>query len=278
MKDLRKDSVLICPKNDEESLMILKVAEKFGLKTVVSDQPHGAKLAREKDLVARVQETNSNADTLVIIELPGPEKEQELRDLGYEVVIIDHHTYDDLDRMKDRSSLEQFLEIYDIDDTLLKAFGFDPKMVEAVAAIDRGFLWELDRLDWSEADKARARKFYRSLTMELGPERRAKEEEAARGAWENREQKDGYLVIRAEQEDVSIRDALSFIVAEKIGEPTPTIIKQGTRRIYVQETDRVEKLKEAFGGFTFGQNRCWGLLREDGSLPSVEDVLDVLRS
>lgn len=276
MKDLRKDSILICPRNDEESLMILKIAEKMGLSIVQSAQPHGAKLDREKDLVGRLQEVNPDARTLVIVELPGPAVEKELKGLGYDVIIIDHHTYDDLDRMKPKASLEQFLEIYGVDDMLLKALGFDPKMVQAVAAIDRGFLWELENLGWNEAMKAKARKFYRSLTMELGPERREKEEAAAREAWKSRKEQDGFIVITAPADDISVRDALSFIVADEIGKPTTLIIVQGTRRVYVQETDAVERLKSAFGGFTFGQNRCWGLLKDDGGLPSVDEIINVM--
>ena len=277
MKDLRKDSILVCPRNDEESLMILKIAEKLGLSVFESSQPHGARLEQETDFLAQLQEINPDARTLVIVEIPGPQIEEELRTLGYEVMIIDHHSYEDVDRMKKKSSIEQFLDLYGVDDVLLKALGFDPVMVEAVAAIDRGFLWELERLEWSEALKAKARKFYRSFTMELGPERREREEEAAKIAWESREERDGLLVVRSETDDVSVRDALSFIIADKIGKPTPLILVQGTRRIYVQESDRIEGLQKEFGGFTFGQNRCWGMLKDHGPLPDVDDVLRVLR-
>ena len=277
MQNLRRESILLCPRNDEESLMILKIADKLGLSVLESLQPHGARLEKEDDLVSRLQETNPDSMKLVIVEIPGPNMEKELEKLGYEIVVIDHHTYDDLDRMNQKSSIEQFLELYEVDDMLLKALGFDPQMVEAVGAIDRGFLWELETLGWNEALKAKGRKFYRSLTLELGPERRKKEEEAARAAWENREEKDGYLVVRSQGDDVSVRDALSFIVADEIGKPTSMIVTQGTRRVYVQETDETDKLKKVFGGFTFGRNRCWGILKDDGDLPSVEEVLKVLK-
>lgn len=256
--------------------MILKIAEAIGLSIVESSQPHGAKLDREKELLARIQETNSDAKILVIVELPGLKAEQELKDLGYDIRIIDHHTYDDLDRMKPESSLEQFLNTYQIDETILRALGFDPEMVTAVAAIDRGFLWELDKLGWSESKKSKARKFYRSLTLELGSDRRMREETAAKEAWEKREERDGFIIVKSEPENISVRDALSFIVADEIGKPTQMVITQGSRRIYVQETDHVEKLKAAFGGFTFGGNRCWGILKEDGTIPSVEEVINVM--
>ncbi len=276
MKDLRKTSVLICPRNDEESLMILKIAAALGVAVVESAQPHGAKLGREADLLARIQDAHADAETLVIVELPGEEVEQELESMGYTIVIIDHHAYEGLDRMKPQSSLEQFLAVYEVDDGLLAALGFEVDMVEAVGAIDRGFLWELDALGWNEAKKAKARKFYRSLTMELGGERRLREEEYAREVWQTREERNGFLIIRSPYDDVSVRDAVSFIIAEQIGKPTPLILTQGERRIYVQEVDDTSALYEKFGGFTFGGGRCWGILKEGGGLPSVEEVLEVL--
>lgn len=278
MNDLRTESILLCPRNDEESLQIIEIAEKLGVKVLISEQPHGAKLSREKDLVVRMQELHPDAKGIVIVEIPGEKDEQELRDLGYEVMIIDHHTYDELDRMNAKSSIEQFLDLYEIDELLLRALGFDPVMIEAVGAIDRGFVWELEKLGWSESQKAKARKYYRELTMQLGSPRREREEEAAHIAWKGRREEGGVLIVESDADDVSIRDAISFIIADEIGQPTTTIIRQGTRRIYVQETDETPRLKAAFGGFTFGQNRCWGVLREDGTLPSVDEVKKILTS
>jgi hypothetical protein len=271
------DTILICPRNDEESLMILKIAEKLGLSVYISSQPHGAKLEKEKDLIGKLQDINPDAQKLVIVELPGLKAEQELKDLGYKIIIIDHHRYDDINRMMDTSSLEQFLAHFNVDDEGLVNLGFDAKMVQGVGAIDRGFLWELNKTNLSDDEKKRARSFYRELTMELGGERRAGEEEAARLAWEDRKEEHGIIIIESTEDRLSIRDALSFILADAYPEhPPQVVIKQGSRRLYVQETPHAKTLFETFGGFTFGRDACWGILKEDGSLPSMDEVLAIL--
>lgn len=271
-----QETALICPRNDEESLMILKLAEKLQLPTVISEQPHGAKLEREKDLPQRIEEVNDQAKELVIVEIPGPEIEQALRDRRYKVTLIDHHRYDHLDRMQVQSSLEQFIELFAITDDQLKEWGFDPRMVEAVGAIDRGFLWELSRAGFAGKERKEAIAFYKSLTHELGTERRQKEEEHAQSAWEKREERDGIIIVTSPEDRISIRDAVSFIMAEQFEEPRPVMIIQGVRRMYVQDSDKAKNLYDHFGGFTFGQDRCWGILREDGDLPKVDEVLRII--
>lgn len=271
-----EETVLICPRNDEESLMILKLAKKMQLPKIVSTQPHGARLEREKQLAGRIEETNDRAKYLVIVEIPGPEIEQALKDQGYKLTIIDHHRYDDLDRMQPKSSLEQFMELFGITNEQLAGWGFDPRMVEGVAAIDRGFLWELDRSGIVGDEKKQAIAFYKTLTKELGIERREKEEVEAARAWQNREEREGVLIIRSEEDLISIRDAVSFIIAEQFDAPRPVMIIQGKRRMYLQDSDRAKDLYDRFGGFTFGQDKCWGILKEDGDLPSVDEVLGVV--
>lgn len=269
--------LLICPRNDEESLMIARIAEKAKIPTLISSQPHGAKLAKESDLLGRIQDVNPEAGTLVIVEIPGVAVEDELKGLGYEIVIIDHHRYDDLNRMKPQSSLEQFLAYFEITDTELEKFGFDLVLVQGVAAMDRGFIWEL-RKTLPETEWKRAIDFYRALSKELNRSQREEEERVAEEVWNEREERDGIIIIRSEEDRISIRDALSYLIAETYNRPMPAIITQGTRRIYAQETDAALRLQETFGGFTFGGDRCWGVLKEDGEgVPSVEEVLGVIR-
>lgn len=268
-------TVLVCPKNDEESLLILKITEALDIPTVVSDQPHGAKLSREKKLLERIRKAQPDVERVVIVELPGLEQEKELREAGFEVVIIDHHRYDELDRMKKESSLEQFLELFEIDNEGLSELGFDPILVKAVAAMDRGFIWELREEGMKDKDFQRALKYYRELTLELGGERRVKEERVAQAAWDKREERDGLVIVRSEESEISIRDALSFLAAEEYGEPKTMVIVQGDRRLYVQESERAKELHDHFGGFTFGQDRCWGILAEDKSLPALDEVLSI---
>jgi len=271
-------TVLVCPRNDEEALMILKLAEKLQLAVVVSDQPHGAKLDREKDLLARIREASSSATRVVIVEIPGPEVEDDLRANGLTVEIIDHHRYDGIDRMQKESSLEQFIEMFAVTDDQLTEWGFSPVMVHSVGVIDRGFVWALKDAGYVGEGRKEALAFYRTLTEELGVERRDKEEAAARAAWEKREERDGFLIVRGEEDRISIRDALSFIIASEFDEPQPVMIIQGERRMYVQDTEKAKVLYDTFGGFTFGQDRCWGILKEEGALPTVDEVLQVVVS
>ncbi|MDP2631546.1 MAG: hypothetical protein Q8P30_02125 [Candidatus Uhrbacteria bacterium] len=275
MIDISK-TVLICPRNDEESLMILMIAEKLGLATVISGQPHGAKLDREKNLLARVMDENPEAQTLVIVELPGIGAEKELEEQGLNVIIIDHHRYDDLDRMRDKSSLEQFIDLFNVTDAMLSDFGFDSDMVRGVGVIDRGFLWELPKAGYNGEKRRKVIEYYRKLTLELGQDRRAREEEAAQVAWESREERDGVIIIHSDEDKSSIRDAISFIIAKEFEKPTPAIIIQGKRRMYVQDSDSAKDLHEKFGGFTFGHDRCWGILTDEEPLPNLDEVLEIV--
>ena len=273
----RIDTILLCPKNDEESLQIIKIAQALEIPTLVSDQPHGAKLDKEQNLVERLKGVSVDASRVVIVEIPGPEVEQQLRNAGYEVTIVDHHRYDDLDRTNDKSSLEQFLETFDINDGQLVDLGFDPTMIRGLAAMDRGFLWELKRIQPDKALCDKAIEYYRDLTLEMGPERRAREEEVARQAWDARREQDGLIIVESEVSDVSFRDALSYLVAKTYDEPRQVVIRQGSRRMYVQDTDSAGALHDRFGGFLFGGERCWGILVEGSrSLPSVDEVVQTV--
>jgi hypothetical protein len=269
--------ILICSRNDEEALTILQIAEKLKINILESAQPHGAQLGKEPNLLVRLQEDFPDARTLAIVEIPGPKMENELTELGYTVNIIDHHRYGELDRMKQESSLEQFLAYFEITDEDLTSAGFDPLMISAVGAIDRGFLWELDTLGITDAQKKEARAYYRGLTLELGAKMRLHQEGIAKEAWDRKTEQDGMLIIESADGETSIRDSLSYLIADTYGKPRTAVIKQGNRRIYVQESDFSQKLLDAFGGFTFGRDRCWGILKEDGSIPSIDEVIAVIR-
>lgn len=257
--------------------MILKIAEKVGLATVISKQPHGAKLHREKHLVQRLRKANPDAIKVLIVEIPGVEEERKLQEAGFEVVIIDHHRYGELDRMNDKSSLEQFLAHLEVNDQILKELGFNPRLVAGVAAMDRGFIWELQKSGFSEEEIEHVLAFYRELTLEVDGARRAKEEKAAEEAWKEHRIEGDVHIIESPDESISIRDALSYIVYREFGKPQTVLIKQGDRRIYVQYTDRAQELLDRFGGFTFGKDSCWGILSENGDLPAVEAVIETMK-
>jgi hypothetical protein len=276
MLDL-KTTVLLCPKNDEESVLILKIAKAAGIPTVISPQAHGSRLEFEKNLEERLKKANPEASTVVIVETPGPAREAELEKAGFEVIIIDHHRYEGLNRMKQESSLDQFLVTFDLNDAKLAELGFDPFLVKGVGMMDRGWVWELAREGIEKADRKRIMDYYLSFLDELGGERPESMAEA-RKVWETREERDGVIIVRTPTE-TRIREALSIILAENFDEAPVTLIVEGSQRISVQDTDKAPLLHETFGGYVFGKDRCWGYpSTPEKPGPTVDEIMKVLRS
>jgi len=266
-------SIIICPKNDVESLTIVALAEALHIPCIVSKQPHGATLDAEPDLIGRIRESNPVAHDIIIVEMPNVATEDKLRELGFDVHIVDHHRYESLDRMKKESSLEQIRMLFDMDDTTLRVAGFDPVLIRGVGLIDRGFVWELVKENVPEADRKRMIAYYREQNASLDPNRQ-QEEIAAKKAWKNRKAIEGVIVVTSDEFKLSIRDAISFLVAEEFEAPPVVIISQPGRIIYTQDTPTALALQQTFGGFTFGQNLCWGKpIDADGNLPSVDEVI-----
>ncbi|MFZ2681630.1 MAG: hypothetical protein WAZ14_00840 [Patescibacteria group bacterium] len=268
-------AILLCPKNDEESLQILKVAAAAGIPVVVSEQPHGARLHHEPNVIARLKQADPQATRVVIVEIPGVSVEDELRSIGYEVVIIDHHRYPDLDRMQHLSSLEQFLEVFALSDTKLTELGFDPVLVRGVGMIDRGFVWELSKEGLSKVDQKRIRDHYVELMHELGAPSEGAVAEAKR-AWDERQQVGELLVVQSKRADLHIREALSFVLADLYESPPQVLILEGSGRVSLQDSWLAPRFYAKFGGFTFGQDLCWGFAPEPGSpAPSLEAMLQL---
>lgn len=268
--------VLLCPKNDEESVLILKIAKAAGIPTVVSPQAHGSKLELEEKLEERLKAANPEASTVVIVETPGPEREAELEKAGYKIVIIDHHRYEGLNRMKQESSLDQFLQVFELNDEKLAALGFDPFLVKGVGMMDRGWVWELAREGIEKSDRKRIMEYYQSLLEDMGG-LRAGDVEAARAAWDNREVRNDVIIVRSSNPDVHIRQALSSILAENFDLPPVSLVVEGNGRTAVQDTPMATKLHEKFGGYVFGKDLCWGFApTAERTAPSVESILKVL--
>lgn len=269
--------VLLCPRNDEESVLILKIAKAAGIPTVVSPQSHGSRLNREENLEARLKQANPEAKIVVIVEIPGPEEEKGLEAEGWEVVIIDHHRYEGLDRMKKESSLEQFLTIFGMNDEELERLGFDPFLVKGVGMMDRGWVWELKNEGLSREEAKRVREYYLEQLNDLGGLRKEAMDEAKR-AWDAREVQDGVYIVRSESNEFRIREPISILLADLFDEPPTTIIIEGNQRISVQDTDHAVALHEKLGGYVFGKDRCWGFPpTADNSGPTVEQILAVLK-
>lgn len=271
------DHILICPANDPESILILKIAKALSIPFLRSAQRHGGTLDQEIDLIARLYDINRAAKTVVIVELPSISMEQSLEEAGFDLVIIDHHRYEYINRMKDQSSIEQFVSYFQISDEELNSVDISPILVRGVGAIDRGFLWELSEEGFTESEKNDIVLAYKEMQRGLDPDRRKREERLALELWRNREERDGRLIFVSDESRVSVRDAISYFVFDAYPvDPPETILVQGNRRIYVQETARAQKLFDRFGGFTFGKERCWGYVSETGNTPTLDEVLDVI--
>jgi hypothetical protein len=268
-----ESDLLLCPKNDPESLTILRLAKAMDLASIESAQPHGATLSEEVNLEARIAEHEPKR--IVIVEIPGPSEERELRDLGYEVIIIDHHQYGDIDRSQPKSSLEQFLELYEVSDEDVKELNFDPVLINGVGAMDRGFFWAVNELDYSNEEKKRIIEHYESLLLELGGEERGRQEAEAEEVFEGREELGKFLYFNARKANTRLRDALSFRIAREYGRPIASIIDMADT-LYVQETTEYEELLREFGGFTFGTN-CYGkMIEAEEDRQSILEYLKML--
>lgn len=271
-------TILVCPRNDEESLQILKIAEALRIPHLVSVQPHGARLQAEPDLLSRLRAVSTSARQLVLVELPGLVMEEKLTELGYSLTIIDHHRYEGLDRMQMQSSLEQFLEVFAISDADLARHGFDPLLVRSVGVIDRGFFWELGKEGYSEHDRRRAISYYLQLRDELGlfdPKAAA----VARTVFDQRREERGVLLFDGSQAEYRIREELSLLLAEHYPDAEPTsIIFERDGKVSVQNTPYAQVLSERFGGYQFGKGLCWGKVIEKDTdhLPGEAEILAII--
>ena len=261
----RKTTVLVVPENDAEAMQIIDIAKALGMELLISAQPHGARLEHEDNLEERLRQTLKS--DVVVVEMPGPDEETRLRKAGFNLMIIDHHRYDEVNRMTDPetgeplpSSLEQFLIAFDVVDEELKQQGFDPRMVRGVGAMDRGFLWALQRDGYSEMEIKEVSRYVRELSRRArGDAKTELNEKTSAEAWEHRQQIGEYTLVTSDVPGAEIRPVVSLMAAEQFGKPTPMIItSRGGLLIYVQETPKAIELFKKFGGFTFGQDTCWG--------------------
>lgn len=99
------DTSIICPLNDAESFTILRIAKNLGYEARVSVQNSWfCPLDSEPPYTFLNLRKN-----VIIVEMPGPQQEELLRQ-EHDVIVIDHHDYTSLDLHRDhsKSSLEQF--------------------------------------------------------------------------------------------------------------------------------------------------------------------------
>lgn len=284
----RNRVVLLCPSNDAESLLIQKIAAVVGLIVLPSSQSLGAKLENEPDLIAQLNAVDRRI--VWIVEIPGPECEAQLEELGYEVCPIDHHSYGKLDRSHDPktggrrpSSLEQFLAMAEVADDELRGLG-EPRIIRGLGIFDDRYARGLREDGYSLEEIRQVLKLRASLIRELNPSFAAVQQ-AAEEAWKEREERNGYIIIRALGK-IGVRGEAGIItIREDCDEQPLVIIEPNGSATFVQNVDEADvfvllaEFQQLFYNvFSFGAGRCFGT---DGrsnrglAVPSAE-ILKVL--
>jgi hypothetical protein len=135
-KDSLKTTTFIIPQNDGEAYGIFDLLTSVGAADIRrSKQPWGARLDLEPDSTFI-----DLKPTVVIVEMPSPQKEEELRELGHSVIIVDHHSYGDLDRNHSLCSLEQISQLLGVPLT---------PWLQALAINDRSYIYGLRAAGYS---------------------------------------------------------------------------------------------------------------------------------
>jgi len=267
-----KNTIIIVPPNDAEAILILKIAKAIGLTSIISAQPHGATLDKEPKIVEKIKK--SGARVVVIVEIPGVKTEEKIKKLGVQIKIIDHHHYQNLNRKKLKSSLEQFLEMFNLTDARLESLGFLPRLVRGIGILDRGFIDGLERAGYSKDEIKKVFAYQKKLLRPfIDPTEEKKYELAAQAAWKNRKEWNGYAIVIGQTKE-GFRRHLSAHVYQKLGRVVSIILdERGRGVISVQDSPHAEKLFKKFGGFTFGEKGNWGYKNGPGR-PKVtlEDV------
>ena len=274
-----KKTVVIVPTNDAEAVLIALLAEKKGFDVLRSRQSHGASLDKGRNYAQEIQK--GGWERVIVVEMPGLKTEEHIRELGCELVIIDHHNYTGLERARNPhthqylpSSLEQFLRVARITQAHMRCWGLSPKLVKGIGLFDRGFVWELKKQKYTPKDIQEVLRYEREL---MGEREDQKRQEATQKAWkEHRRWKTFFLV---ENESIYLlRGSLSLFLALKRKKPTPLILwEKKHRRFYVQETAYAQALYKHFGGFTYGTHKHWGYRNDqEHHQITLQEILDFL--
>lgn len=282
----RQSIVLVTVDNDAEARTILRIGTCAGMAIVRSAQGHGAKLHLEPELFARIAATGRT--TVWTVELPGPDVEKLLREQGYTVVIIDHHTYGDLHRthhpltgMRLKSSLEQFLALAEITNDELAAWGFNPRVVLGLGVFDDRFARGL-RAEGFTLEEIRAVLDERDSLLACINAHHAAARNAARAAWRARVESGPFTVV-VSRSPVPVNAEVGMITIHEGVEDVPLVVShRDAAELFVQnvEPTLIAKLTATFSlgdtTFTFGMDKCWGVnnvRRPPDAVVSLKDIM-----
>lgn len=269
MKNL-DNVLLITIDNDAEARLILSIATKAGMRVYRSAQRHGATLDEETGIVEFAQAID--IPYIWTVEIPGEKTEEQLRSSGFELKIIDHHTYGKLDRLHDasgkrlQSSLEQFLALTEIETSDLTQWGFDSVMVHGIGIMDDRYVQGLKKSGYNKPMIDQVLDYREELERQIDPHY-AERVEASQLSWQRRLEHKGFIIYVSKSE-LSVSRMVSTIAIRHGVESKPSIIFcRGGKQIFVLNilSAQIEKLNRTFPGrytWTYGAGHCWGLNNE----------------
>ena len=156
-REIISNTTLVIPDNDGEAHLVIEIAKKLGIDVRVSSQAWGARL--DQELKANPNVLSSPKRTVLVFEMPSKELEEQLKQEGLSIEIIDHHQYQDDDRSKEESSLEQFLQKLNLSEKQLQELGLDPRFVKGIAINDKAYIYGLRQAGYSEEEIRKIREF-----------------------------------------------------------------------------------------------------------------------
>ena len=146
-RQMLNQTLFIVPHNDGEAVRANEILQ--ALKAphlIVSRQAWGATLDKEPISPDDLK----NVKRIVVFEMPDVTTEENLRARGFEVTVIDHRFYKDLDRRRQESSIEQLM-------TLIK--WPMSRVDEAIAVNDRGYIPGLKKMGLTKSEIRAIRRY-----------------------------------------------------------------------------------------------------------------------
>ncbi|MDD5103959.1 MAG: hypothetical protein PHX93_06230 [Candidatus Peribacteraceae bacterium] len=261
------DTSIICPLNDAESFTILRIAKSLGYEARVSVQNSWfCPLDREPPYTFLNLREN-----VIIVEMPGPQQEELLRQ-EHDVIVIDHHDYASLDLHRDhsKSSLEQF--------AFLAGYRLSREDT-AVAVNDQRYIYGLIEEGFSCEEIRRVRRLDLFLQGYVEADFHTSEEDIQnKTTFAN-----GVTLYHS-----SLREKFSYLldlhVLERDGKRSNVVIigpacdDKGTYIYFSGDTDLVERLK-LLGGYSKKSSPAYGLWggfergRESVDLAKALDII-----
>lgn len=239
---------VISPNNDGESRTIVDIVGRLRIDLRVSKQPWGATLDSEP-----VENLRDLKPSVAVVEMPSLEAEQQLRNNGHDVILIDHHFYPKLhlDRRKPQASLEQIADLLEYELN---------RWEKGVAINDRSYIFGLIDAGYSTDEILEIRRW--DLQAQGIPE---EDIDAIRRAIARAPVQNGITILRTEIANAAF--AQDFLVLQDPAVVRDLLVLTGNpiRKAQFYGDPKKVKALEAIGEWTGGSGRSkfWGTNHPD---------------